>query len=1280
MARNLKNNIEFNVNIADLPENKEDFQLIWLDASLNESSDILVTQKMLRMLNTNAQFYTDMNECLELINSIKTEHILLVVSGQLARTVLPKIHSLRSVRAVFIFCETRELHIGLLNEYPVQTIDIFTDQNTLFRSISETMQLIAKQDVTFHLFDRTEKSTRDLTKQSASFLWHQLLIDVLKKMPADEQAKNEMLDHCAAYYRHNKVELQKIQHFRTSYISTDAVRYYTEESFLYRLLNKALRTEDIELLHIFRFFIIDLCAQLEDRKKLLAENEPLILYRGQQMPKEEFENLKTKIGSVIAKNGFLSTSRAENFLLTFANSSKLREKMIQVLLTIKADPKLKTVIFADVSRQSVFQVEEEVLFSLGAVFRIDGWEFNETSHIGKLSLTATDEGSETVTEFLDAQKTQLEVYSPMIYFGRLLMNEMNEVDRAATYFQTLLQTLPQDHPDIAEVYNQIGATHYMKSNQRGTTKAIAEKQKALEMFEKALEIRRNMFGENDIRVARSMNNIGSIYNDRGEYDRALEYYQRGLHIVKITKLKASLLEGNLLSNCAILNDRIGNNDTALSFYIQTDEIYSQCLPNHHPTRVENMRCIAETYWNNEDFDNALKYYKREYEGCEIMLNSTESKFEEAWKNIIHCCLKLDNKELAITYLDRVLQFCERASQNVTETSNNYILFMTRVFELNLDFETAVYCYRQYLKLNTEEDSISELKDISDDFWELSDQKRIRIINFKIDTYEKLFPCNNLEHSNFLIDMGIRLEKCENLDFAYRCYQKAFSMLEQLPSNNQKSLFTCFKKLVDFHFEKNDTLSALTYLEKALKKCNQDSSNNNRNRSSFLLYIADKYEDINDISNTINYYAEALKSTEATKSSEDIYFLLQKIFEVCISHGKNQLIQTYIQYAIHTFAEDPIYLCQCYLTLENLYYKNHEESKALSYRKQFLLVSEVKNHSFTKILDEIWIDFVISLDKSEPYRINETPYRLIEFLELCTRILPSHHPKIAIVLWILGIFHEQRKSHATLKYYQEAMTIWEKNVYKFNDTRTIDLMVYLVKHYRVFSDYLYYEYWLISPNTTMFFKMNSKNNWHWWQCVIQRLKYSKMIFMNHAYLLHEVLEYCLLDTPHLCSKIIQPILNVCTKELYYTENCASSLDIHTVICCLEFVTHWYFVKKQYLESLRYRQHQLELEKTVFHSEHAHVGWSLWFIGMIFQQMNNYNLSLEYFYRALKIVHNSNSEKSEDIEQLQRDISQVEQLTSQRNDDMLMQTANPIQQIIVNKNQCIPELLKVSLHLD
>ena len=1203
MPRNIEDKFQLNINAADLPDNKEDFQLIWLDASLDQSSDRLTTQKMLRTINTNAQFYTDVEKCLRLIQNISAEHILLIVSGQLAHQILPQVSSLRAVRAVFIFCETRELHTALLLRNSYKIVDIYTDQDALFQSISETIKLIEKQDEVFHLFDRTQKSTRDLSRESASFLWHRLLIDVLKRLPADEQAKNEMLDHCAAYYRHNKTELKNIERFRTSYTPAHAIKYYTEDSFLYRLLNKALRTEDIGLLYTFRFFIIDLCVQLEDGKKLLAESESLTLYRGQQMPKEEFEHLKTKIGSLIATNGFLSTSCEECVSSEFSCRSLLGKDMIQVSLTIKADPKLKTVIFADISRQSEFKFEKEVLFSLGAVFRIDAYDFDDVLSIGKLTLTATDEGSDILKEFLEAQKTQLEVYSPMIYFGRLLMIGSTDIDRAEIYFRALLKTLPNNHPDIAEVYNQIGIMRCLRH----------KKEEALELFEKALEIRRNTFGEKDIRIAYSMNNIGSVHNEWKEYDRAFDCYQRALQIIDSAQLGDGIFKAVLIQNCGILKHRTDDREAALSYYTAADEMYSRYLLMHHPTSLRSATTIAEFYEEESDFINALKYYKRAYESCEVMHQPLESIFKKAYEGVVRCCLKLNNENLATIYLDRVLRTCEKLSLNVKEASNYYVLSMAKLSEDGLHFDLALRYYKEYLRLNPEETSIPYFEHYySYDFPRKSSMKRDRLLSFKIDAYEKLFTNNDLQHFSFLFDMGKLLERNNVIDSAYQCYQKAFDVLEGLI-------------LSDKHIFQNGTIG----------------------------------------------------------SYEDIYTLFNKIFSICVANGEEQVIHNYIERATNIYQKDPVSLSRCYRYLGDLYWTKTKIEAALQYYKQFLLITEIKESSATKALDEVWTNFVLEIIENVDSLIDVLP-KLFDIHKLCNRHLPSHHFKTAAVLWTIGYWYEEQEMYdEALRNYRDAMTIWEQFLYNCDDERTKNSLRSLI--YRDISNSNCFNLidWLKGPGYSNFGgSLIFDNADALRKCIFQRLKIWKMVCIDDLWQFHLKLTYCVLKS-ELCSIIEQPMLRVCIDQLYSTENNISS-GIHKIICCLEFISHCYFARNQYSESLLHRQHQLELERKLLPSNHPYVGWSLWFIGLIFGKMDDHHLSLDYFNQAFRTFQHSCArehirELEEHISLANRILNEEINLQTVKNKDITMQKMET-KQLKLDRYQCAPRFLQVYLHLD
>ncbi len=124
-----------------------------------------------------------------------------------------------------------------------------------------------------------------------------------------------MVDKCRLDYVNNKIEEKKINDFANDYTPKSAVAWYTRDSFLYRLLNEALRTENIDDIFKYRFFIADLYQQLNElhtdciqKRSVYNENVILTVYRGQSMYAMELKKIQDNIGGFISINTFFSTT------------------------------------------------------------------------------------------------------------------------------------------------------------------------------------------------------------------------------------------------------------------------------------------------------------------------------------------------------------------------------------------------------------------------------------------------------------------------------------------------------------------------------------------------------------------------------------------------------------------------------------------------------------------------------------------------------------------------------------------------------------------------------------------------------------------------------------------------------------------------------------------------------------------------------------------------------------------------------------------------------------
>jgi hypothetical protein len=138
-------------------------------------------------------------------------------------------------------------------------------------------------------------------------------------------------------------------------------------SLSFRLVNKALRTEDVDFLYHFRFYIVDLCRQLElNCAELRKQYECLTLYRGQKLTQMEIETFQQSIGHLISTNAYLSVSQQYSVAYDFATKPTNRVGVVHALFEYTINLNLnKTIVIADIVQYSAFENEAEVLIDIG---------------------------------------------------------------------------------------------------------------------------------------------------------------------------------------------------------------------------------------------------------------------------------------------------------------------------------------------------------------------------------------------------------------------------------------------------------------------------------------------------------------------------------------------------------------------------------------------------------------------------------------------------------------------------------------------------------------------------------------------------------------------------------------------------------------------------------------------------------------------------------------------------------------------------------------------------
>lgn len=213
----------------------------------------------------------------------------------------------------------------------------------------------------------------------------------------------QMLERCRLYYSHDLAELRKIDDFANNYTADQAFRWYAKDSFLFRMLNTALRRNDVKTIVDLRFFIINLHDQLVksqiDYLRTLAidTTRQIKLYRGQLMSKMELVRLQKSIGNYLSITSFFSTSTSEQVALIYSGVGldQSLSPFVSVLFIISIDLKQMAdsdrgtpkVIFACLDAYSEFKDEQEVLLSNHNIFYLNRIEKRSDLSVWYIYLT-----------------------------------------------------------------------------------------------------------------------------------------------------------------------------------------------------------------------------------------------------------------------------------------------------------------------------------------------------------------------------------------------------------------------------------------------------------------------------------------------------------------------------------------------------------------------------------------------------------------------------------------------------------------------------------------------------------------------------------------------------------------------------------------------------------------------------------------------------------------------------------------------------------------------------
>ena len=236
-------------------------------------------------------------------------------------------------------------------------------------------------------------------------------------------------------------------------------------------------------------------------------------------------------------------------------------------------------------------------------------------------------------------------------YGKFL-SEFAYFNEAKEIYQRLLSLCEETfgyNKQTASSYNNIG-------NVCGIT---GDYNKALDFYNKALEIQEKVLGEEHSDTTCSYNNIGNVYNDLGNYDKALKNHNKALEIRKKILGEEHTDTASSYNNIGNVCNNLGNYDKALKNHNRALEIYKKVLSEESSDTAMSYNNIGCDCYNLGNYDKALECYTNALKTRKKVLGEEHTDTATSYNNIGSAYCKLGEYNKALDNFTKALKIQEK---------------------------------------------------------------------------------------------------------------------------------------------------------------------------------------------------------------------------------------------------------------------------------------------------------------------------------------------------------------------------------------------------------------------------------------------------------------------------------------------------------------------------------------------------------------------------------------------------------------------------------------------
>ena len=185
-----------------------------------------------------------------------------------------------------------------------------------------------------------------------------------------------------------------------------------------------------------------------------------------------------------------------------------------------------------------------------------------------------------------------------VYYSMGEYNQAKELPEKALMIRKKI--FGEDHADVATSYNNLAAVYH----------SLGEYNQAQELIDKALVIRKKIFDEHHADVATGYTNLASVHRSLGEYNQAKQLHEKALMIGKKIFGEDHADVATNYDNLALVYHCLGEYNQAKELHEKALMIRKKTFDEDHADVASSYNNLASVYHSLGEYNQAKELHKR----------------------------------------------------------------------------------------------------------------------------------------------------------------------------------------------------------------------------------------------------------------------------------------------------------------------------------------------------------------------------------------------------------------------------------------------------------------------------------------------------------------------------------------------------------------------------------------------------------------------------------------------------------------------------------------------